>query len=119
MRSKILKAIALAESGLISESIFYLGKGYSEKDLPNVWIDPSDSMEKDKGKNWCLEECSFDTSKSWQENKDSIEFLKKLNLKPEFTLNYGLINPILFNYAKGLILLKIHESEIHSNFEAN
>ena len=55
IRSKLLKAIALAESGLISDSIFYLGKAYSEKDLPNVWLDPSDSMEKDKGKNWCLE----------------------------------------------------------------
>ena len=55
MRSKILKAIALTESGLIGDGIFFLAKAYSEKDLPNVWIDPSDNMEKDKGKNWFLE----------------------------------------------------------------
>ena len=42
-----------------------------------------------------------------------------LTLKPKFALDYGLANPILFNYGKGLIMLKVHESEVYSNYDAN
>lgn len=44
--------IALANCGLISESIKYLTKVANEKDLPTLWIEPSDQMKKDKGSNW-------------------------------------------------------------------
>lgn len=44
--------IALANCGLISESITYLTKVANEKDLPTLWIEPSDQMKKDKGSNW-------------------------------------------------------------------
>lgn len=38
VRVKIIKAIALANAGLINESMFYLAKIANEKDLPNIWI---------------------------------------------------------------------------------
>ena len=46
MKSKLLKSIALANCGLIAESITYLSKSFNEKDLPNIWIDPSDNLNK-------------------------------------------------------------------------
>ena len=35
------------------------------------------------------------------------------------SLNYGVINGILFNYGKAKILLKINEIEVHGNYETN
>jgi hypothetical protein len=70
VKAKLLKSIALASCGLISESIIYLAKVYQEKDLPNLWIDSSDQMKKDKGANWWFEDVKFDNSKPWNDNSN-------------------------------------------------
>jgi hypothetical protein len=67
VKAKLLKAIALASSGLISDSITTLAKVYHEKDLPNLWIESSDQLRRDKGYNWYFEEVHFNNSKPWND----------------------------------------------------
>jgi hypothetical protein len=40
-------------------------------------------------------------------NKDAVEYLKKLTVKNSFVNNYGLVSIPLFHYARGLIIAKI------------
>lgn len=118
VRVKLIKAIALANCGLISESLLYLARVANEKDLPNLWIDPSDQMKREKGSNWYFEEVSFDNSKPWSDagNKEAIEYVKKLALKSDFVNNYGLVSLPIFNYLRGLLLTKIFAQEIYDNY---
>lgn len=111
VRAKIIKAIALAHCGLISEAIVYIAKVSQEKDLPITWIDPSDHLKREKGQNWFFEEVTFDNSKHWSEppNKEAIEYLKKITLRPDFAASYGLSNPILLHYARALTLAVIFD----------
>ena len=74
MRTKLLKAIVLAHCGWISEAIFSLEKAFHEKDLPNLWIESSENLEKEKGKCWCRDGPQFDNTKSFfePENKEPL-----------------------------------------------
>ncbi len=121
VRVKLLKGIALANCGFISESLSYLGKVGNEKDLPSIWIDPSDQMKREKGANWYLEEVSFDNSKPWSDtvNRQAVEYIKKLTLKNDFAVTYGLTSIAIFNYLRGLLLLKIFIQQIWDNYETN
>lgn len=56
----------------------------------------------------------FNNSEFWtsNDNKTAIEEFKKLAIRPEAALQSGILNPIIFSYAKALILFKIFENEI-------
>lgn len=109
IKAKILKAICLAEAGFISESMKYLTKVAFEKDLPIIWLESSDYLKKEKGMNWVQEGQLYNNNEFWinAENKAVIEEFKKLALNPTSSALFGIINPVLFSYAKSYTLFKI------------
>jgi hypothetical protein len=117
--AKLTKCLALASSGLISESIGCLAKVVNEKDLPNVWIEASDRLKREKGENWQFGEVAFDNTKPWSEggNKEAVEWVRKATLKADFVEKYGLLSAVMVAYLRGLILAKIFLYEFYDSAE--
>lgn len=60
--------------------------------------------------NWVQDGLSYNNSELWNnnDNKLVIEEFKKITMRPESALQYGIFNPQLFSYAKSLTLFKIY-----------
>lgn len=121
IKAKIYKAILLAELGLVSEAMTYLIKVANEKDLPVLWLDSSEFLKKEKGMNWVPETNSYNNTELWTnaENKTVLDEFKRIVMRPETSLQNGLINPIIFNYAKSMTLFKVYEAELSKDETLN
>ncbi|KRW99762.1 hypothetical protein PPERSA_07839 [Pseudocohnilembus persalinus] len=121
-RSKIVKAIALANCGQVNESYLTLQRIFNYKDLPNTWSQNTDYVKWEKGQNWHYNGEKFNNSihPNEESNKQITEILlTKMELNLEFALKFGQTNYNIFNYAKSLLVYIINKNEIFESQEIN
>jgi hypothetical protein len=128
VRSKLLKSIALSNLSLCNDSLQLLINCCQEKGIGGkeggggIWGRESEFWKKEKGSLWFnnggityFDDLPFYDDK----NKETIEAILAMELPKNYGYKYGLLNVSLFKYAKCMLLLAIHHSEVFEKQENN